>query len=181
MKRLLLAACACLSLAACATATPYQPYAPSGAASGGFSEQKITSDRFRVTFSGNSLTARDTVERYLLYRAAELTVAQGADWFSLADRHTERKSRTYIDRNDPFGYDNWQPTWAYLGNGRWVVIDAWRPDPFWGLDEVRRVDRYEAAAEIFLGKGKKPANDPGAFDAREVMQNLGPTITRPTS
>jgi len=41
------------------------------------------------------------------------------------------------------------------------------------------VDRYRATAEIFLGKGDKPANDPKAFDAREVMSNLGPTLRHP--
>ena len=30
-----------------------------------------------------------------------------------------------------------------------------------------------------MGRGEKPANDPTAFDAREVIANLGPTIVRP--
>ena len=33
-------------------------------------------DRWKVSFSGNSLTDRNTVETYLLYRAAELTDQQ---------------------------------------------------------------------------------------------------------
>jgi hypothetical protein len=183
MKRLLLAAAACLALAACTTATPYQPYQPGGMSSsaGGFSEQRIGADRFRITFSGNSLTSRETVERYLLFRSAEVTLAEGYDWFSLADRHTDRKTRTIIDRHDPFGYDYWRPTWAYLGYGRWVVLDPWGPRSFFDDAEVRRIDRYEASAEIFLGKGAKPAGDPSAFDAREVVKNLGPTIVRPAS
>ena len=67
------------------------------AVSGGFSDVRLETDRFRVTFAGNSLTSRETVERYLLYRAAELTVAQGADWFSVVERQTDRKARTYVD------------------------------------------------------------------------------------
>src|SRR3546814_6915077 len=67
----------------------------------GFSEQRIESNRYMVSFSGNSLTSRETVERYLLFRAAELTVQQGFDHFILVDRNTDRKTRTYVDR--PFG------------------------------------------------------------------------------
>ena len=120
MKRLILAVAACLAITACATPTPYQPYRPGAVVSGGFSEVRIGRDRIRVTFAGNSLTSRETVERYLLYRAAELTVENGYDWFAMADRRTDRESRTIV-RRDPFGYDYWQPTWAYLGNGRWIL------------------------------------------------------------
>ena len=88
-------------LSGCTTATPYQPLGQNRAASGGYFEEQIESNRFRVTFSGNSMTSRDTVERYLLYRAAELTRQRGYDWFVMADRNTERRSRTYVDR--PFG------------------------------------------------------------------------------
>jgi hypothetical protein len=183
MKRLFLAAVAALLLSACGTATPYQPYQAGGlhSSAGGFSEQRIGSDRFRVSFSGNSLTSRETVERYLLFRSAEVALAEGYDWFSLADRHTDRKTRTIIDHHDPFGYDYWQPTWAYLGRGRWIMLDPWGPRPFFDDEEIRRIDRYEASAEIFLGKGAKPANDATAFDAHEVIKNLGPTIARPVS
>ena len=183
MKRLLIAAAAALALAGCTTATPYQPYQPGSfsASAGGFSEQRIGSDRFRITFAGNSLTSRETVERYLLFRSAEVTVAEGYDWFTLADRHTDRKTRTIIDNHDSLGYDYWRPTWAYMGYGRWVVLDPWGPRPFFNDTEIRRIDRYEAAAEIFLGKGAKPANDAAAFDAHEVIKNLGPTIVRPAS
>ena len=46
-------------LAACATETPYSPADDRGY---GFTEQKIESDRYRITFAGNSLTDRQTVE-----------------------------------------------------------------------------------------------------------------------
>ncbi|WP_204306898.1 CC0125/CC1285 family lipoprotein, partial [Klebsiella aerogenes] len=71
-----------ISLSACMTATPYQPATGNGTATrNGYSDTQIESNRFRISFSGNSLTARETVERYLLYRAAELTLQQGFDHF----------------------------------------------------------------------------------------------------
>src|SRR3546814_3976294 len=78
-----------LMLAGCASPTPYQPATGHGFNRTGFSEQRIESNRYMVSFSGNSLTSRETVERYLLFRAAELTVQQGFDHFILVYRNTE--------------------------------------------------------------------------------------------
>ena len=92
MKRaLIVEAAAALSLSACETATPYQPItAQKATSSGGYNEQQIEANRWKVEFSGNSLTSRQTVERYLLFRSAQLTLAQGFDWFQAVDRHRER-------------------------------------------------------------------------------------------
>lgn len=170
-----------VTLAACATATPYQPNVKGQAVSGGFSETRIESDRYRVAFAGNSLTSRETVERYLLYRAAELTVEQGYDWFSMVERKTDRTARTVVepDRIGPYGY--WRPSWRYYGpTWGWRAWDPWYNDPFWADHmDVRTVEKFEANAEILLGKGEKPTGDASAFDAREVMANLGPTLQRP--
>lgn len=173
-------------LSACATATPYQPAVRGQAVSGGFSETRLEADRFRVNFAGNSLTSRETVERYLLYRAAELTVAEGGDWFTLVERQTDRTARTRVNP-DPFGgfgaYGYWRPYWRYYGPSMgWRAWDPWYGDPFWAdRMDVRTIEKFEASAEILLGHGPKPANDPRAFDAREVMANLGPGIVRPPS
>jgi hypothetical protein len=170
-----------LGLSACAvTPTPYQPAgAPYSQTSGGFSELQLEGNRFRVNFAGNSYTRRETVENYLLFRAAELTLAQGYDWFTTVERDTERTTR-YRDygtgsRFGPGPY--WYPSWRYYGRLGWSPFY----DP-WGWDrdvDVREINRYEATAEIVLGRGPKPAADPRAFDAREVVSRLGPTIVRP--
>lgn len=200
MKRLLIAAAATAALAvgACATATPYQPLNPGSSYSGGYSERPIEQNRWMVSFNGNSVTDRRTVETYLLYRSAELTLQQGYDWFSIVDRNTNRDTRVYADPfyNDPFYYNRfgfggwWGPSWRLYGprrfGGGW---SPWSPWGYWGggfgggwgpsaLD-YREVTRYEANAEIFMGRGPKPADDRRAFDAREVTARLGPTIIRP--
>jgi len=176
-----------VGLAACETATPYQPLATHNATSGGFTDQQLEAGHFRVTFQGNSLTSRETVETYLLYRAAELTVGQGYDWFEMVDRHTERDRRTYYDP-DPFysrpGYawGYWRPYWRFYG-GRygWRTWDPFWGDPFWGdAYDIRTIERFEASAEIVMHRGPKPADMARAFDAHAVMANLGPKIVRPT-
>ena len=186
LRTLGLLGAAALALSACATATPYQPIGPGHAASGGFSDTRITADRYRVTFRGNTLTSRETVENYLLYRAAELTVEQGGDWFLMADRETSRDRSTYVTR-DPFysrpgfHYGYWRPYWRYYGRGPgWRTWDPFGRDPFWGDSlDVQTVERFEASAEILVRRGPKPTDNELAFDAREVMANLGPRIVRP--
>ena len=147
-------------LAACTTPTPYQPRVAGKAASAGFTEQRIETDRWRVSFNGNSLTSRETVEAYLLYRAAELTLAQGHDWFAIVDRNTEKHSQTYVESDWAYGswygarFGSWRPAWRFYDRG--VGWRGW--DPFWGGPfgadrmEVRTVDRFEAKlAAMLLG------------------------------
>lgn len=178
-------------LSACATATPYQPNIPGQQVSGGFSETQLEPDRFRVNFAGNSLTSRETVEGYLLFRAAELTVAEGYDYFVIVGRDTDRKTRTYVEP-DPFyrpywggfGFGYWRPHWRYHGvrYGGWRSWDPWYGDPFWGdRIDVRTIDKYEASAEIQMRRGAKPEGDPRAFDARAVMDSLRPRLQLPTT
>ena len=182
MRKMLLALVAVAALgglAACQTETPYQPLQPGGATTGGYSDLKLEQDRWRVTFQGNSLTSRQTVESYLLYRAAELTLAQGYDWFETVERKTDKHTETYADPDPYYGRYGfgWHPYWRYYGGGF-----GWRHwDPFWGdpFVDVQTVEKYEASSEIVLHHGAKPAGDPHAFDAHDVTANLGPHIVRP--
>lgn len=187
-KFMTFAAAAALSagLAACATPTPYQPNLKGQSASGGYSEIRVEPNRFRVNFAGNSLTTRETVEGYLLFRAAELTVQNGYDWFAVVDRDTDKQSRTYVEP-DPFyrpwygSYGFWRPSWRYYGRGYgWRGWDPFWGDPFWAdRVDVRTIERYEASAEIVMQKGPKPEADPKAFDARAVIDNLRPRVQYP--
>ena len=174
-----------IGLAGCETATPYQPLQHGSATSGGFTDQRLDANHFRVTFQGNTLTSRETVETYLLYRAAELTVSQGYDWFETVDKHTQRDKRTYVDP-DPFygpGYawGYWRPNWRYYGGGfGWRSWGPFWGDPFWGDSAiVQTVQKFEASADIVMHHGAKPADDPRALEARTVIANLGPKIERP--
>jgi hypothetical protein len=177
-----LTAAALLMLSSCAISTPYQPETAGQRIHGGYSEQRLSENRFKVTFDGNTLTSRERVEGYMLYRAAELTVQNGYDWFRVVDRLTERDRRTYQEpRYDPwYGYGHWRPSWRYY-RARYGWHD-WYPyggDPFWA-DEIdtQTVEEFEAHAEITMRRGLPPVGET-AFDARKVMIDLGPTIERP--
>lgn len=173
-----------LVLAACATPTPYRPATGSGFSRAGYSDEQIEPNRFQISFAGNTLTSRETVERYLLFRAAQLTVERGFDHFILVDRDTERRTRTY-STPDPYwgggfgGFGAWSPYWRYHGpRFGWRSWSPYYGDPFFNND-IRTVDKYEAIAEIIVGRGPKPGDNVRAFDARAVIENLGPRVQMP--
>jgi hypothetical protein len=165
-----------LALAGCATPTPYQPLAANNPRAGGFTDQKLDESHFRVSFQGNWVTSRERVENYLLYRAAELAVSQGFDWFEMVSRDTTNHQTTLVQPGAGFyGGGYWAPYWRFHGGWGW---GGW--DPYFDGDyNVTTYDHYQATADIVVGHAPKPA-DPGAFDARQVMANLGPTIVKPS-
>jgi hypothetical protein len=182
------AATATLALAACATETTYRPATGSGFARTGYSDRQLEPNRYMVSFAGNSYTSRDTVERYLLFRAAELTVSRGYDNFILTDKDTDLRTRTYTTPGaSSFGYGRfggfggWGPSWRYRGRGfGWRSWNGFGSDPFWDRSvDVRTVDKFEANAEIILGRGPKPSDNERAFDARAVIKAVGPSVVVP--
>jgi hypothetical protein len=159
---------ATLGLAACETApTPYQA---ASASTPGYSEMRIENDRYRISFRGNSSTPRDVVETYMLYRAAELTLQNGFDHFTVAHRETDKDVRV---RSYGGYYGAWwgYPYYPYYWRGGW--------DPYWGGwgPSYSTSTSYEGNIEILMGRGAA-GDDPNTFDAREVTQNLGGAIQR---
>jgi hypothetical protein len=179
-----------LMVAGCATETTYRPATGQGFNRTGYSDRQVEPDRFLVNFAGNSVTSRDTVERYLLFRAAELTLQNGYDYFVMANRDTDLQSRTYSTPGvgGGFGYGGfggyWGPSWRYYGRGfGWRSWDPWYGGGLggpWGNDfDVRTIDRYEATAEIVMRKGAIPRDNLRAFNARAVVDSIGPSVVLP--
>ena len=81
-------------------------------------------------------------------------------------------------------WEIWGPNGGYMGtrlsyvyfvpNYGWVGAY----DSYWTPSRYEQVTRYEAYAEILMGRGAK-GSDPNTFDARQVSQNLAGLITRP--
>jgi hypothetical protein len=92
MIRLLsLSTAAVMGLAACApTPTTYGPAAAMSSGVG-YEDLRIEDDRWRVTFTGGPGASRAEVERLALRRAAELSLAEGFEWFTVVDRRFEQE------------------------------------------------------------------------------------------
>lgn len=179
------AALAALALGGCASSsTPYQPLSSASQVAGGYTDRQLTEGRFQVTFAGNRLTSRETVESYLLFRAAELTLTQGYDWFVVVDKEMDHKI-TRETRSDPAyrpwfapEYGEWRPYWRYYESGHgWREWDPYHGDRFW-TEEVTS-EEFEATAEIRMGRGAIPADENAAMEARMVQAELRPRIEYP--
>jgi hypothetical protein len=151
-----------LALGGCAAnPTPYQP-ATDGY---GFTQQQLEGDRYRVTFAGNSATNLDTVRNYMLYRAAEVTVESGHDYFVVVDQNTQSSTTYRGTGSTPFGFGTgWRD-----GGGIGVGFSSFNAYP---------IDSYTAWADIVVGNGPKPADNLNAYDAKDVLNRLDPAVVR---
>ncbi len=182
MRRVFVLTATALMLGACTLVTPYQPLRSQQAQLGGYSDKELNSDRWHVTFAGNTVTSRETVERYLMYRAAQLTLKQGYDRFVVTDRHVQQQ---VTDVGPAFGQSAWGGYWApqwgvqprgfYSGFGR---PSTWAGGPASGGGpmQLEKVRRYEASSDIVMARGKTPYKAAQVFDARLVIANLQPGI-----
>ena len=166
MKRfsMLAVAASALALTACASLAPYGPsMGPNGQ---GFSEQRIESDRYRVTYRG--VGAPGPVADRALLRAAQLTTDQGYDWFEVTQR--------YIDgRPDSAG--GVRPSLSVGGgssryNGRYGGFSSSGVGVGVGLN-FSGPSPTQTVLEIRLGRGQRPERAE-AYDARDVLRNLRP-------
>ena len=166
MKRLsmLAVAASALALTACASLAPYG--ASMGPNGQGFSEQRIESDRYRVTYRG--VGAPGPVADRALLRAAQLTTDQGYDWFEVTQR--------YIDgRPDSAG--GVRPSLSVGGgssryNGRYGGFSSSGVGVGVGLN-FSGPSPTQTVLEIRLGRGQRPERAE-AYDARDVLRNLRP-------
>jgi len=165
MKHALAGIILSLGIAGCSTTPVYQA---ANGTSFGYVDQKIEDDRYRVSYNGSTSTPRATVENFLLYRMAEITLAQGYDYFRVLETDTECHTK-YIETgtSEPCSYYRaYGARFPYHGYGYSCDSDR----------HVYESKRYEAVAFISLHKGEKPTDDPFAFDARNVSSNLANQI-----
>jgi len=161
-----------LLLGACMEPTTYQRAADGE----GYADQQIADGRYRVSAAGNSVTPRETVENYLLYRAAEITLASGHDYFVMVQHDVERNV-TYV------AFADYQPSGLFYGPYYGYGFGMFYDPLDYGYSEVtsREIERYRAYATIAVYSGARPADDPNAYDARDVMSRLSGHILRPAA
>ncbi len=161
MTRLIATLLACASLAGCASApTLYQPAA--GPSAVGYSEYRIEPGRYRITFRGGPGAPAQQVADYALLRAADLALAEGYDWFRVADRLTEGRS----DSGPRLGVgvggaDFGRHSGVSLGVGTSFNLGG-RPS-------------LSTTIEVVMGRGERPRGG-DTYDARALRQNLGARI-----
>ena len=154
-----LIAAAGLALSACASLAPYGPQMGPGGQ--GYVEQRIESNRFRVTYNG--VGHPGPVADYALLRAAELTLAQGYDWFEVTHRWTDGRpdSAGGLRPSVGVGYGSTRyGGYRSSGVGVGVGLNFSGPSP------------TSTTLEVVMGNGERP-DRPNAYDAGDVRDSLG--------
>jgi len=157
-----IAAVAIVTLALGACALQPTPYKAKGDTRYGYSEQRLEADRYRVRFAGNDVTERDTVQNYLLFRAAELTLANGFTYFRMLDEQVDE-----IEDDETVVVSGGHGIYSY------PLIFGTR------ISTVKGSTRFEAGAQFKMLKSRPEKDDAYVFDAREVKRNIGPTVVLP--
>ena len=161
-------------LAGCAQPAAYAPRAPGQMT--GYTDRELTPNRYRVTFTGNSVTPRQTVEDYLLLRAAEVSLAAGSRYFVFDTRNTKANQHVTVF-DDPFFYRSnmlWGPNFygPRFHPGYWSFRPRWGYNSFGPPADVVVTTNYEAYAEIVLLKPDQVAKEPRAVDAQAVVDHM---------
>ena len=152
------------SLAACAASpTPYEPASDRY----GYTQQQLEADRYRISFAGNSATPRDVVQNYMLFRAAEVTLETGHDYFTVVDQQVEGSSSGAV-ASPRVGVGVGSGGSTNLGIGISTVLGGGGGGA-----------RHTAPADILVRDGEKPAGDPDSYDARDLIERLRPTLAQP--
>jgi flavin-binding protein dodecin len=151
------------------------PYAPAGQNNGyGYSESSLTSNRYRVSFTGNSRTSSDQVKDYTLLRAAELTLQHEYDWFEVVNRDSDKESR-----QDPqAGISASRP--YHVSRDCGLLGCRTTSSPVYAgvhVSNQRRSDRYTSSMEIVMGSGE-PTDPNAIYDASELAQSLRAKMAR---
>lgn len=137
-----------LSLAACATPTTYGPVAKGGV---GFSDYRIETGRYRVSFQGGPGAPPEQVSDFALRRAAEVVARDGYDWFRVVDRFGERSGARGGSSVSIGGGTGGYRSGVGIGVGTTFDLSG---GPSW-----------RQTLEVLAGKGPRPE---GAYDAREI-------------
>lgn len=153
--------------------TPYGPY---DTALGGYTNRLINQNTAIVNISSTRITHRYTTQAYALYRAAEVTIDNGFDYFIVVSSSYINKNVRVLEKEDYHGY-NTEPPRSYNAFPRSLSYAGYRIE---GSRSPQYTSRYGHC--IFYGptivikmfKGIAPTGVPGAFDAADIMAHLGP-------
>lgn len=153
-------------LAACTTPTDFAPTAP-GARASGFWESRIEPDRYRVSYRGGSGAPPALVQDYALLHAADVTTAEGYDWFQVVGRYGEAQGPSSSSSLSIGGGSTSYGRHSATGVGLGFAVPLGDSGP-----------QLTETLEIVLGKGARPSG-PDVYGARDVQTSIRARMPAP--
>ena len=157
---------------------------------GVYSQQTVNPTRFRLTVTGKTFTSREAIEKYLAYRAAELTLAQKGTWFTLVESRQKGDAGPEPVNDDParagkrysFRMAYWRPLWRYktAGSPDWTVWSPFSGQAFFAEGkDPKTITDFEVSAEIVVRKGTMDGANPLGFEASALSDLLINQVSPP--
>ena len=161
MKRLMIVAVVAALLMACATKYQARGF------TGGFEDARIDSNTFVISVRGNAFTSAERTELMALLRAAEVTSAAGFDYFVIIDEKNYAQTGVFTT---PSTSTTTGTATAYGNMANIQTRTTTTPESAIPFSKPRSGMRIKAF------NGPKPADNPNAYSALEVIDNLGPRL-----
>lgn len=140
----------------------------------GYSEAPIDSSTWQVTYAGDNTMPPDLVDRYALYRSAELTVAKGYSYFIVLNGQANANSMTSTmpgaeTHNTTIEHDVDPQT------GKMIPVAVTTTDQ----DYMTTTSTFHTVTKtIRMFKGERPGDNANAYDAKSMISVMGPSIQR---
>ncbi|NGY03670.1 CC0125/CC1285 family lipoprotein [Solimonas terrae] len=162
------------ALSACASQSTYQPAAQANAV--GYTQTALGDGHYRIVYVGDTRTRAETVRDYALLRAADFTLEQGYDWFTVTRQDTEHRDRSTTNLAPDFAAPPQPVVYRSCGLLACTSSVAYAPGYNDGEGSATTTSEraYTSRLEIVLHKGQKPGDNVNAYDARDVARSLRP-------
>ena len=139
----------------------------------GYSEVPLDSSTWQVTFSGNNNTTDDVVNRYALYRGAELTTQHGFDYFVVLDNNDVAALTSTVNHNNTHETKIEHTIDPQTGKSIPVAVTTNS-----GSSTVTTQASHTVTKTIRMFTGSRPADNPDAYEAKSMVTMMAPSIQR---
>jgi hypothetical protein len=153
---------------------------------GVFTATKKGATGYHLVVAGHKFTSRDDIEKYLAWRAADLTLSDKGSWFTFTPARAKTDA-VALPKRDPaaprhsFQMANFKPVWRYkIKGGEWKSWSPYSGAAFFA-DSVKAEDisDFEASADIVVRKGVMDDADPLGYEAGAVSDLLINQVSPP--
>jgi hypothetical protein len=140
----------------------------------GYSEMPMDSTTYQVTYTGDQTTPADVVDRYALFRSAELTVAKGFNYFIVMDGSANANiTSTTIPGMESHNTTIEHHVDPQTGQMIPVAVTTTSQDYSTSTSTTHTVTKT-----IRMFKGERPGDNAHAFDAKSMISVMGPSVQR---
>jgi hypothetical protein len=154
---------------------------------GVFTVKKTGPNKFHLVVAGHAFTNRNDIEKYLAWRAAQLTISEKADWFTFVELRSKGENADPVPKPEPgaprfsFRMKYFRPVWTFKA-GKTAPIAKW--SPFTGAafptTDPKTITDFTVSADIAVHNGSMDSANPLAYEPHAMSDLLINQVAPPT-